>query len=210
MTWLADHWLDVLGWGGSAVLIYSLMQTRVLRFRVVNLVGCLLLVAFNSLVGVWPMVGVNAVLSVINVWFIVKLLRERHDDSAFDVVAVRPDDEYLRHVVRVHEADVRAFNPDFVFDPHVEGQLAYLVVQGAETVGIVLLERDGTTARVLLDYVTPRFRDFSPGEFVWRRSHLLADQGFTRVVTPPGMREAYYPRIGFQPDGDAWALDLSR
>ena len=37
MTWLADHWLDLLGWAGSALLIVSLLQARVLRFRVLNL-----------------------------------------------------------------------------------------------------------------------------------------------------------------------------
>ena len=42
---------------------------------------------------------------------------------------------------------------------------------------MVLLHADGAVARVLLDYVTARFRDFSPGEFVWRRSGLLRDRG---------------------------------
>ena len=36
MTWLADHWLDVLGWGGSALLVYSLLQASVLRLRILN------------------------------------------------------------------------------------------------------------------------------------------------------------------------------
>ena len=45
--------------------------------------------------------------------------------------------------------------------------------KGDETVGVVVLEVDGDTAHVQLDYATPRYRDFSPGEFVWRRSGLL-------------------------------------
>ena len=51
MTWLADHWLDILGWGGSALLVYSLLQSRVLRFRVLNLTACVVLVVFNGLLG---------------------------------------------------------------------------------------------------------------------------------------------------------------
>ena len=57
MTWLADHWLDLFGWAGSALLIVSLLQARVLRFRVLNLVAGLMLVLFNALIGVWPMVS---------------------------------------------------------------------------------------------------------------------------------------------------------
>lgn len=210
MTWFSQHWLDIVGWGGSTVLVISLMQTRLLRFRIINTIGCVLLVFFNSMLHVWPMVGVNLVLCGVNLWFIVKLLRERHDDSAFEVVQVQPHDEYLRHVLRVHEADVLSFNPEFVLDPFDSDQSAFLVLRGDETVGLVLLRVEGGVGRILLDYVTPRFRDFAPGEFVWRRSDVLRDLGITKVVTPTGMREPYYPRIGFRPEGDAWALEITR
>ncbi|MGI8900444.1 MAG: hypothetical protein ACR2HA_05880 [Nocardioides sp.] len=63
-------------------------------------------------------------------------------------------------------------------------------------------------AHIVLDYVTPRFQDFSPGEFVWRKSDLLTSSGLTRVVTPPSMVGAYYDRIGFRRDEDAYTLDF--
>jgi hypothetical protein len=208
VTWLADHWLDVVGWGGSALLVYSLLQTSVLRLRVLNLVACVILVAFNALIGVWPMAAMNAALAVINLWFIVPMVRRRHDQSAFDVLEVGPADEYLRHVLRVHGADILKFNPDFVHDPGGADQASFLVEKGDETVGVVLLRHDDDTAHVLLDYVTPRYRDFSPGEFVWRRSGLLADRGVRRVVTNPGMVNPYYDRLGFRREHEAWVLDL--
>ncbi|WP_193609337.1 YgjV family protein [Nocardioides lijunqiniae] len=207
MEWLGDHWLDVLGWGGSALLVLSLLQTRVLRFRALNLVACLILVGFNAFVGVWPMVGMNVVLAAINVWFLVRLSRERHDDEVFEVVRVRLDDAYFRHVLRTHEQDIRAFQPDFGTRPD-EGQLAFVVVKGDETVGVVLLRADRDVARVELDYVTPRYRDFSPGEFVWRRSGVLRDLGLRRVTTSPRMRGAYYEHVGFRRDGEEFVLDL--
>ena len=65
---------------------------------------------------------------------------------------------------------------------------AYLVQHGNETVGVVVVRDAGEgVAQVELDYVTPRFRDFSPGEFVYRRSGLFTSRGFRRIVTPPGM-----------------------
>lgn len=207
MTRLADHWLDVVGWGGSALLVYSLLQASVLRLRVLNAIACLLLIGFNWALSVWPMVGMNAVLVLINAFFIVTMLRERHDESAFEVLEVAPADEYLRHVVRVHAADIVKFNPSFVHDPSVTDG-AFLVQKGDETVGVVLWREDGQTANVLLDYVTPRYRDYSPGEFVWRRSGLLTGRGLRRVVTPPGMVSPYYERLGFRRVEDAWTLEI--
>ncbi len=201
-------WVDLLGWLGSALLVVSLLQTRVLRFRVLNLAACLSLVVFNAMVQVWPMVGMNLATSAINVWFLVRLLRDRHDEDAFVVLQVEPRDAYFQHFLAVHHADLTRIHPSFTgTEPD---DLAFQVERGDETVGVVLVRREGDVARVLLDYVTPRFRDFSPGEFVWRRAHRLRERGFRRVVTPPGMLNPYYDRIGqgFRREGDAYVLEL--
>ena len=202
-------WLDALGWAGSALLIYSLMQARVLRFRVLNLVACVVLTVFNGILQIWPMVGMNVVLTLINLWFIRKLLSERHDEKAFTVLEVGPNDEYLRHVLRVHGADILKFQPNFLWDGAAPGRSAYLIQHADETVGVVLVHDAGDgVAQVELDYVTPRYRDFSPGEFVWRRSGLLTDDGFRTVVTPRGMVAPYYDRLGFQQEDDHYVLTL--
>jgi hypothetical protein len=148
----------------------------------------------------------NVVLTAINLWFIVKLMRESHDEAAFDVLRVRPDDTYLTHVLRVHGTDIAKFQPDF--DGSTPGSTAYLVQKGDETVGVVLLRIEGDTAHVHLDYATPRYRDFSPGEFVWRRSSLLEELGVRRVVTPPAMVNAYYDSVGFHREGESYVLEV--
>jgi len=202
-------WLDALGWAGSALLIFSLMQARVLRFRVLNLVACLILIVFNALLGIWPMVAMNVVLSLINLWFIRALVTTRHDEHVFEVLEVGPADEYLRHVLRVHHADMLKHQPDLLWDGAAPDRRAYLVQRGDETVGVVLArEEPGGVLQIELDYVTPRFRDFSPGEFVWRRSSLLHEQGFRRVVSPPAMVAPYYDKVGFRRQGDAFVLDV--
>lgn len=211
MTWLDEHWLDLLGWGGSALLVMSLLQARVLRFRVLNLIACLTLIVFNTLLGIWPMAAMNLVLTAINVWFIARLTRQQHDETVFDVLETRPDDTYLQHVLRTHSADISRFQPDFdlaslTTSPQIA---AFLVQRGLETVGVVLMDIQGSTAHVRLDYVTPRFRDFSPGEFVWRRSGLLRAKGLTRVVSPPEMVNAYYEGLGFHREGASFVLDVS-
>jgi hypothetical protein len=203
-------WLDALGWAGSALLVYSLLQARVLRFRVLNTVGCVVLIVFNTLLGVWPMVGMNLVLAGINLWFIRRLLRDRHDLSAYDVLEVGLTDAYLRHFLKVHGDDIAKFFPDGTWQQPAEGRSAFLVERGDETVGVVVVCESGNgVARVELDYVTPRFRDFTPGEFVYRRSGLFRDRGFTRVVTPTTMVAPYYASLGFRREGEHYVLDVA-
>jgi hypothetical protein len=202
-------WLDVIGWAGSALLVWSLLQARILRLRLLNLLGCLVLVVFNGTLRVWPMVGLNVVLAAINLWYLRSLLATRHDERAYQVVEVGTGDEFLAHVLRVHAADIARFNPRFRAGDGGPDRSAFLVLHGDEVVGVVLIRAAAPdVAQVELDYVTQRFRDFTPGEFVYRRSRLLTDRGFRRVVTPPGMVAPYYGRLGFRREGDSYVLDL--
>ncbi|NYT94991.1 hypothetical protein [Salinispora sp. H7-4] len=202
------NWLELIGWTGSAVLVWSLLQTAVLRLRALNLVGCVVLIGYNAAVPVWPMVGLNVVLAVINVWHLRGMLTTRHDAATYQVVEVGVDDQFLAHTLRVHAADIARFNPGFTWH-RSEQRSAFLVVKADEVVGVVLAHAEpGGVAQVDLDYVTQRFRDFTPGEFVYRRSRLFTDKGFRQVVTPPGMVAPYYHRLGFRRQGDAYVLDL--
>lgn len=204
------NWIEAVGWTGSAVLVVSLLQTRLLRLRLINLVGCLVLLVYNAVVEVWPMVGLNVVLALINVVYLWRMLRTRHDHRSYAVVEVRADDSYLAYVLQRHREDIARTNPGFSFEP-VAADAAYLVMHGDSTVGVVLARDAGEgTAEVLLDWVTPAYRDFSPGEFVFRDSGLFTGRGVRRVLTPAGMQNPYYGRIGFRSEGDRWVLDVER
>lgn len=199
-------WLEVVGWVGSAILVWSLLQTQLRRLRVINLVGCLVLIVYNTVNQVWPMVGLNVVLAGINLYYLWRMAQDAHDARAYEVLEVSGDDEYLRHVLRVHEADVRRYNPGFVHDPFT-GDPSFLVLKGDEMVGVVIVRDAGEgTAQIVLDYVTQRYRDLSPGEFVLGADGPFRKRGFRRILTPPGMVEPYYERLGFHREGDAYVL----
>jgi hypothetical protein len=186
------------------------MQARILRFRALNLVACSLLIVFNAILNIWSMVAMNVALGAINVWFIRKLLRERHDEVAYEVLEVDGNDAYLRHMLKVHGEDIRRYFPAFTPVDATPDRSAFLVQRRDETVGVVLIRDAGNgVAQVELDYVTPRFRDFTPGEFVYRRSGMFQQRGFREVRTPPGMVAPYYARLGFRRAGDGYRLDLT-
>ena len=78
----------------------------------------------------------------------------------------------------------------------------------------VVLSRAGQSPdeqQVVLDYVLPPYRDFTPGEFVFRPDGPFAALGTTRVVASPGMAssEKYLRAVGFVERDGRRVLDLA-
>ncbi|WP_199425192.1 YgjV family protein [Actinotalea solisilvae] len=205
--------LEVVGWVGSALLVVSLLQTRVMRFRVLNTVSCVVLIGYNAAVGVWPMAAMNVVLVAINLWVIARMVRSRHDDRAYDAVPIALDEPFLQHLLARHAEDIRTFNPDLPDDVAPAAEHAFVVSTDDTVVGVVL-SRTGAQPdeqQVVLDYVLPAYRDFTPGEFVFRPDGPFAALGTRRVVASPGMAasERYLRAVGFVERDGRRVLDLA-
>jgi hypothetical protein len=210
--------LEIVGWIGSILVIVSLTQARVLRFRWLNLAGAVLAVIYNVILAIWPFAAMNAVIAVIDIYWLRKLVGERHDPTAYSVVEVGPGDAYLGHVIGVHLDDIHTFQPSYAVpssDSPLEGdgrRWAFLVQRAEETVGAVVVRDVGLgTAVVELDYVTPRFRDFTPGEFVYSRSGVFAEHGVRRLVADKELatQTAYLLSVGFRDEAGAWIRDVA-
>jgi len=150
----------------------------------------------------------NAVLAVINVVHLWRLLRHRHDEKEYQVLQVDESDEYLGYILDRHQKEITRFNPGFT--PGTS-QYAFLVQHGDRTVGVVLAHDAGDSrAQIDLDYAVPKYRDFTPGEFVYRRSDVFTDRGFRQVLASPRMRDStpYLKNLGFHRDGDDLVLNL--
>jgi hypothetical protein len=209
--------LDVLGWISSALVVWSLTQARVLRFRWLNLAGAALAAVVNALLGIWPFAVMNGVIAVIDVYWLWRLLGERHDEAAYAVLEIGIDEAYLRHLLELKAADLRVTHPSFRAPSEGEAgeaqRSAFLVLRGDETVGMVVVRDAGEgVGEVELDYVTERFRDFTPGEFVYRRSGIFPAKGFQRLrlVDDVAGEHGYYARVGFRQVDGRWERPVER
>ncbi|WP_291381063.1 hypothetical protein [Demequina sp.] len=204
--------LEAIGWIGSALIVISLMQARVLRFRWINMIGSIIATFYNAVLGIWPFVAMNAVIAVISAYWLRRLYREAQEPGGYQALQVPPDDPFLQHLLAVHAEDIASHQPDFVAQPGDPARSTLLVVRGDEAVGVVALhDAGGGQGVVELDWVKPRFRDFTAGQFVYRDSGALPEAGFSRVtVTPHGATDTEYLRkTGFRLEGDQWVRDLN-
>lgn len=204
--------LEVIGWVGSALVVISLMLSRVLRFRWMNLIGSLIATVYNAILGIWPFFAMNFAIVIINAIWLWRIYRTRYDDATYQVVEVDPMDAYLLHLQTSNAEDIAKYAPEF--NPRVgvgERRLAFIVVKGTETVGLVEVRDAGLgVGEVLLDWVLPRYRDFTPGEFVYRDSGVFAKAGFRQLrrsaYLPPDAK--YLTRIGFVERDGVWTYDV--
>ncbi|MGM0384843.1 MAG: hypothetical protein ACQERF_02510 [Actinomycetota bacterium] len=198
---------EVIGWVGTGLVVLSMAQQRITRLRILNLGGSAILLVYNLILGVWPMVALNAALSVIQIYHLNILFRSRHDDAAYSAVTADPGDEIVSHVISQHGEEIRSFHP--AFRTPTDSSIAFLVMKGDELVGLVLASVDEAgTALLDVDYVTPAYRDFTPAEFVFRRSGIWQRLGVARIRTAPGGPE-YYSNLGFTARDGAWELAVT-
>ena len=212
--------MDALGWAGSALLVYSVLQSRMLRLRVLNLAASLALVAFNAIIGVWPMVAMNAALCLINAWFAVSLVRQRRRGSAFEWVGAGPDDPFVGRFLAHHGEEVAEFFPVARDLPaalravSAPDTLCALVLHGDVTVGLVVATADhgapGGAWRLLVDYVIPGYRDYTAGSFIYSPAGPFAARGAGRVVAGPELApvRTYLGHAGFASVDGGWARTL--
>ena len=73
--------ITAIGWIGSAICVWSVMQSDARKLRSLNLMACLTLVIFNIFTGTWSMVVLNAIVAAINVRHLRKL---RVTDAAIE------------------------------------------------------------------------------------------------------------------------------
>jgi hypothetical protein len=179
-----------------------------------NLSGSILATGYNAVIEVWPFAAMNAAIAIINVYWLLRLNREARDPAVYEVVPVSADDPFLQHMLAVHSEDIATHQPDFIAqsnepDPKLS---VLLVVRGDEAVGVVAVRDAGDGEGVVaLDWVKPRFRDFTPGQFVYGDSGALPAAGFRRLtLTPHDATDVeYLHKAGFRLDGEQWVRDFT-
>lgn len=195
--------LQVLGYAASVLVAASLMMKSLLRLRVINLAGASLMALYGLLIHAWPVAVLNGTIVLVDVYYLHQMWRQR---DYFKLLAVAHDSEYLRGFVEFHRDEIASFIPGYAYEPD-EAHLHLLVLRNMVPAGLVILQPEGATARVLLDFVIPGYRDFGVGRFLFEdNAAWFHERGIRRLVSAPGhpRHASYLERMGFHPEGESW------
>ena len=73
---MLNFWLETFGWVGSLLIVTSLTVANTRRFRVLNLLGCIVATIYNTIFMIWPYAAMNVAICAINVYWLIRLKRE--------------------------------------------------------------------------------------------------------------------------------------
>lgn len=191
--------LELIGYLGSLLVAISLMMRSLLKLRVINLIGALCFTAYGLLIRAYPVAFMNALIVGIDLYYLVQMLRQK---NYFTLLQVAPDAPYLRHFIAFYGDEIMEYLPSYVYAP-AENQFAFLVLKNMVPAGVFIAEQvpNADTARILLDFVIPGYRDFQIGRLVFEENAAtFRGRGIWGFVSPPGnaTHTRYLQRMGFK------------
>lgn len=194
-------YLELLGYLASVLVAISLMMSSVLKLRLINLAGAVAFLIYGLLIGAYPITAVNAVIIVVNLYFLYRIYTSK---EYFKLLEVNSSSAYLHYFLNFYKAEIEKFIPDYRFAPSDE-QLIIFVLRDMVPAGLFIGQRNEQGEfRIFLDFVIPDYRDFKIGSYLYHQSGFFQQHGIRKLMSTPhnSAHANYLKRMGFQQETD--------
>lgn len=201
-------WAQVIGFVAVAFFILALGTRQVVRLRTFWLLGGVAFVGYGLAIGAWPVVAAGAALGIANGW---RLRGEVRTPPASDIAAIpmEPHHPFLDDFLRANLTDIQRSQPGFTLS--AEPGFIRLITRNGLPAGVFLAQPLGDELDIVLDYVTPRYRDSRSGRWLFGEgSGTFTSAGYRRLVATPVTYEhqTYLEALGFRPEGTRLVKEL--
>jgi ribosomal protein S18 acetylase RimI-like enzyme len=194
---------EIIGYAASLLVAISLMMSSILKLRVINLVGALFFTAYGLLIRAYPVAVVNFFIVLIDLYYLVQMLTSK---EFFELLAVRPESEYLDSFLHHYAADIQKFQPGFAFSPN-KNLLVFFILRNLVPAGLLIGDIRGESGlHILLDYAIPGYRDLKIGRFLYQQHAAdFRSRGIQKIYAQPGAaaHARYLEQMGFRPETGA-------
>lgn len=196
--------LELTGYFASVLILISLLMSSAVKLRVLNAIGSIVFMIYGILIKSYPTAFLNFMSVIVNIYYMVKLLR---GNIHFSAHRVRPEETGLQEFLQFYRNDIGHHFPAYDFQIGGEN-LLFLVYADANPVGLFVGTRqENGGIRVKLDYSVPKYRDCSVGKFLYSE---LADAGIPELLAGRSTHdhEVYLKKVGFELQGEKFVKKL--
>ena len=188
---------ELIGYAASMFIAISLMMKSLIRLRVINGLGALIFVIYGILIRAYPVVILNGIIVLIDLYYLIKTLRQQ---DYFTLMRISPSSNYLKYFLGFHKNDVQKFFPNFKYSPE-SIDYAFLVLRDTVPAAAVIIRKKGDCGQILLDYAKRDYRDFKIGNFLYdEKADTLINLGISSLEAWGDNPEhcSYLAEMGFK------------
>ncbi|MDD3129500.1 MAG: GNAT family N-acetyltransferase [Candidatus Izemoplasmatales bacterium] len=173
--------LEYVGYLASVIVLISLLMSSVKKLRWINLFGSLTFVIYGLLIKAYPVAILNIGTVGINIYYLVKMSNQK---TYFKILEIDKNSKYLEHFLLLHKNDLKNYFD--VKDIDVDNaELAFYILRDIVPAGVFVGTKfDNQTLMIELDYVSPPYRDFSIGKYLYsQEKQIFLDKGYNKLIT---------------------------
>ncbi len=194
-------WVEWFGYLASLIVLVSLTMTSIKKLRLINLVGCLAFAGFAYLINSYPTMFMNLGIAGINVYYLWKFYST---DEQFKLIAASVNTEYFDHFISQNLADIETQTSLCELG---KANTAFYMLRDNSIAGVLVgNNNDKGELSILLDYVTPQYRDFKLANYYFvSHPDEIKQRGVNILIAKAATVEHkdYLFNIGFQVTDDA-------
>jgi len=170
----------LVGYLASAILALSLMTGNALRFRWLNIAGCVSFIVYGVLINALPVMVANSFLLCINIYQLVKLYTYKEN---FHHIAFKTADPFVEKFLSFYKADIEKFFPGYHFTTD-EGRICFVVLRDMVIANIFVARLNNSgRATVEINYTVEHYRDYKVGSFIFdKEKEYLLHLGVKEIV----------------------------
>ena len=187
-----------LGYLASAFLAYSLIVTNAIKFRLLNILGCISFIIYGLVIGAFPVLVANTILLVINIYQLYKLYQSK---EVFQLIGLEANNKIVDHLLSFYKTDIGNYFPK-ANTQFNKNTVAFITLRDLVIANIFFANVDENgNAYIEMNYTIPKYRDFKIGTFIFEneRSYLL-NSGIKKIVyNQPILKshEVFIHKMGF-------------
>lgn len=190
--------IEIIGYLGSFFIAFAMTFSSIIRLRWFSLIGTILFTTYGFAIGAYPVGIVNAFIMVTNIVFLTKQYTKK---ELFRTLAIRNDNNYLLNFIQFHKEDIAKFFPKFEHKVSDE-KLSFLVLRNMQVAGVFIGRKiDKNTLCIELDYVTPEYRDYKLGQYIYNpKQSIFLERNINTLISGSYSlkNDAYLKKLGFE------------